>query len=1521
MHTSLPNFSRFRASATQADATRFAKPRFEGCDLDVALAGCDVMPLVTALAKANGEAPPAQQQQPLRMRVSGASKFSLRHLAAQAAAAAAAVPQGGGASAATASAPAAPPRSSAYDRRGAAGRDAQQPAAAQLTQGALFGGSFALEGLRLNQLDLVGGQTGTISMSTQKIKISSSGARSQQQPASEKLELEIALPDDVPLALQIVPPKAAAAAAAEPATSAAAAGRRVAAVNRAARERDRGAAAGASQQQRYAGGNTAAPSPPRQQQQQQEGEPVEQLASKDSHFLLQRGDLRLSADIVGGGQELHGRVERLKLDELDLSSLRGLLTAASLDADMDNRQGRAVVELQQLRYGSLQADSFSSSVRWEGDILKLEETVLRQAASEYELQGEVLLPQQAAASAASLLEGMMDTGQAQQTQAAATAGGAPDVTAASGNAAADAGPDGAAASVAAAQQQQALPPLAPPPPPALDPNAGRWRLQVVVPSAEIYDILPAAQLLTSLRQPGRDWEATKRAFLETLERAVIQSQSLWDQVTSLDAADAAAAAGASSRKSGGAGRGSAALPGLQDLNGKWNGRLEAYGNLDGPSTIDFNLRGDEWQWGPSYRLDQVTAVGNVDSSEGIQLEELSLTSGPASLSLRGSMLSSKQDASLVISDFPLDLLQPLFDALPLLGGRGAAAAARQPPSYLGPLSALAKRLEATLANLGLGPGGAGDKQMLPPIPNQPLSGVLYASGQLGGSVMRPTASANVRLERGCLGSTRLSGASANLQLNERQRLRVEVELVPAAAPGGVRLEGSLLVPSLADRLGGGDKALRDAAAAAQVAAAQAAAAVAAAAGGDLLLLGELPAAVQKEQEVDLAVQVKDYGMALLTALAPEYCTWQSGTASVDVRVRGRLTSPTLSGSAQLSKATLVSPQLRHPISNLSAFIRFDGSSLRVETLDGRVGRHGSIKVRGGLPLKPRRIEPLQQLLGAVGLGGGASSAVSPSATTAATADSAAQKEPQDSGATPTYPASATPSESRPLSSSLSPPPEPPKRSERVGSAGREQAIVVDLTGLELRVRNVYTGNLDAHVVLGNSLLQPVVSGGCRFSKGVAYLLPQAGPSQLPGAGAGGGAGASAPGGASGGDGGSLSEEAAGGSGGPQPFSSLLQGGRGGAGGKKPGSVTATAAPGVQAGAAGSAGGAATTASGAGSGGAAGVGGGGGADQQSGASGGGGGGSGGAAASPLSQVRLQGFTVELGPELRAIFPVVLTVGLSGAIRLSGPISDPTKLAPAGEIKLEGGVLNLVATQFSLDRQHENKIRFLPEQGVLDPMVDLILVSGDLKAVVQSRASAWQDSLVLMSSGARIAVPGASGAGVGGAGSGAGTAAPSQALGGSAAARMLEERLAEALLAENGQLALSHLASSTFSSLLPKIETQGNFGKARWRLVGAPSLPGLLSLDPFADPPKLLSSLALGTEIEVQYGSALQANMVHKLQESDIGTELTLTMHITKKLRLQAQFSRPSLLRPTVLLLYSSEGARRSTTPADTAAEVP
>jgi hypothetical protein len=116
-------------------------------------------------------------------------------------------------------------------------------------------------------------------------------------------------------------------------------------------------------------------------------------------------------------------------------------------------------------------------------------------------------------------------------------------------------------------------------------------------------------------------------------------------------------------------------------------------------------------------------------------------------------------------------------------------------------------------------------------------------------------------------------------------------------------------------------------------------------------------------------------------------------------------------------------------------------------------------------------------------------------------------------------------------------------------------------------------------------------------------------------------------------------------------------------------------------------------------------------------------------------------------------------------------------------------------------------------------------------------------------------------------------------------------------------------------------------ARWRLVSAPSLPGLLSsADPQASPaaaaggpgpaspsdagPRLLRSLALGTEVELALGRSLVAAVSHNMPAAasdagEPGTEVRLSLAVSRQLRLLVQ-QRGLRLAPSVLLQFNSEG---------------
>ena len=308
--------------------------------------------------------------------------------------------------------------------------------------------------------------------------------------------------------------------------------------------------------------------------------------------------------------------------------------------------------------------------------------------------------------------------------------------------------------------------------------------------------------------------------------------------------------------------------------------------------------------------------------------------------------------------------------------------------------------------------------------------------------------------------------------------------------------------------------------------------------------------------------------------------------------------------------------------------------------------------------------------------------------------------------------------------------------------------------------------------------------------------------------------------------------------------------------------------------------------------------------------------------------LRGLDVTLGPDLRGVYPFVVNVALAGGLTLSGKLGGDGAAAPGatgalrvrGAISLDNGEINLLATQLVLDREHANRVLF--DGGpALDPTLDLALRGAGVRASVSGcRASGWRQGLVLTPS-AGVAGP---------AGGGGGEAAAGRELAAPDAARLFEAALARALVAADGQsLALSSLAASAAAGLLPRLETQGRLGGARWRLVSAPALPGLLSLDPSTGSSgagsgragaasssssssasatsALLESLALGTEVEVQVGPSLRAALARPLRDGDAaGAACTLTYALTRRLRVQFAVGGPAGPGPKSLVLqYSSD----------------
>jgi hypothetical protein len=1270
-----PSYDAIKAAVTQQEATSLAKPDISGGDVDVMMRGLDIVPLLSdeeslrRLAQQSGE--------PLRLKINGRAKIA-----------------GSVATTKTTSTNSSSP-------------DPWQ-----------FAGSVDFEDLKLNQLTLYRALKGSMKLSNSHIAVHAKGIR-----PDEVLDVDLALPLFHDPAVEPV---------------------EVSPVITTGTENHSDELAGKKEYEEVVGGDgevingqveeeggesgitnisyssTLTPAP-----QQSLPAPAQQQfkAKSGSSVSIRCGQLLAAATMDAAGSQLDVRVANVKLDELELASLRGELQEVSCSLNFQGQTGRGRLSLASPRYSGLRGENLSGGFRWERDVVRLEKLVLQQRRSKYEVQGEYVVPPSVPlpTSAADLARR-----QADQRKAAA------DGTAALGSL----------------------------------PVPGRWRLRVDVPTADMQEILPAARLLQSAtsRRPA-DYERAKTAFISAVKSLALKADDLNGQLRELAEKVAAAAdvqissttspitavAAIGSHNNNGATVSATPfqMPSFQDVHGHWNGSIQAFGGGGGATSCEVDVRGTDWQWGQAS-LDTVVADGSYHSEEGVQIQEFVLKSGDAKLLVRGSLLSDHQDATVLLTDFPMTKLKPIFRAVPALKNAAPAVSGKVPdpvPSPM-PLGMLANALGQ--ASQGLQQASIG------PESDSPINGMLYLSGTLGGSKDAPSGEIAVRLFDAAVGSTRLAQAQASARLSEKMQMSFNVDVVPVEGhrkSGHIRASGSIPLTSNQEHSTQSSPTNSPASLAPPGKSNNTFMAV------DASTSPTIPTTAT-DPPLDVRISVRDSGMAVLTSMAPNF-KWQSGVADVSLKLTGTVDQPTVTGGALINKAVIDCPVLKFPLEIVSADVRCADGMLEVETVDARVGRKGHLKIRGALPVYQ-------------------------------------SKQPQARGAAPVI-------------------------------AAMQHRLTVDVQGLELRVRNLYTGQMDALLTLRDSVERPVMGGSLRFSRGAVYLIPQ-------GQEIGGTAAAAAPG-FPGTAGSPLSSGTS-----VKKVFDLLTRRESGLAARLEDAVRqeVEAVEHMVEDAAG------------------------------------------------PNMLLDSLAIQFGPDLRAVYPLVMNFGVSGELITSGP-PHPDAVTVEGVLRLPGGDVNLVAAQLELDREHDNTLTFGNSGVGADPLVDVVLTSGDLRLSVRGRASEWADHLVMQNVGA-----GASGAGDAG-----------EQLDATEAARLLEAKLKATLLADDGQLALSRLAGSTVSTLMPKLETQGTVGGARWRLVSAPAIPGLL--DPFlADPSNLLGSITMGTEAEVQFGRKLQATMVRKLADSDVNTQWTLNYLLNSKLRMQFNISSAAPYSKTLMFQYSSEG---------------
>ena len=184
-----------------------------------------------------------------------------------------------------------------------------------------------------------------------------------------------------------------------------------------------------------------------------------------------------------------------------------------------------------------------------------------------------------------------------------------------------------------------------------------------------------------------------------------------------------------------------------------------------------------------------------------------------------------------------------------------------------------------------------------------------------------------------------------------------------------------------------------------------------------------------------------------------------------------------------------------------------------------------------------------------------------------------------------------------------------------------------------------------------------------------------------------------------------------------------------------------------------------------------------------------------------------------------------------------------------------------------------------------MVSWIVESSSLGPELQAPASQWQNKLVLSKRGQ--------------------SGEADAALTPSEIARIFEGQFADILLEDDGQLAITRMATTTVQTMMPRLEAHGDMGKLRWRLISAPSVNGLLSIasDPIRDPVKSIANLGVAQSVAVQYGSKLKGAVSKRLLEKESDTFWQLVYQFKKNLKAQLTSSTSST--PHLFIAYSTE----------------
>lgn len=329
----------------------------------------------------------------------------------------------------------------------------------------------------------------------------------------------------------------------------------------------------------------------------------ESIIGKVLSFSLQKGHLRANVCY----RPLHSaslEVRHLPLDELELASLRGTIQRAELQLNFQKRRGHGVLSVLRPKFSGVLGEALDVAARWSGDVITVEKAALEQSNSQYELQGEYVLP------------GTRDRNPAGKERGSlfkrAMAGHLGSVIS----------------------------------------SMGRWRMRLEVPRAEIAEMLPLARLLSRSTDPAVQYRS-KDLFIQTLHSVGVYAESLQKLLEDIRGHFTPSNEVILEDLS---------LPGLAELKGCWHGSLDASGGGNGDTMADFDFQGEEWEWG-AYKTQRVLAAGAYSNNDGLRLEKMFIQKDNATVHADGILLGPKTNLHFAVLNFPVSLVPTLVQVI------------------------------------------------------------------------------------------------------------------------------------------------------------------------------------------------------------------------------------------------------------------------------------------------------------------------------------------------------------------------------------------------------------------------------------------------------------------------------------------------------------------------------------------------------------------------------------------------------------------------------------------------------------------------------------------------------------------------------------------------------------------------------------------------------------------------------------------------------------------------------------------